>query len=294
MFLRVSEFKFACPVCGQHMMCDSSQAGTVMDCPTCFQKITAPQAPAPDAKFILTGTKVTERITPTLPADSRSHALPEKSFVGVIVVGLILVGMAAAATFVYRGTIFKNKTGGATINQIVSATNQNNSSEKKQAAAKPKLIAPPASDTNWILNLDDVTNFPDAAVAGRIHGQDFICERASFYNGTLIFRAGTRGPLTFGLTINFSGALAEALTNQIINVGTNTEQAARVTLHWQGEDSGRESFESGYALRLEFGALANNHLSGKIYLCLPDEQKSYIAGTFNADARKPKPKTPKQ
>jgi hypothetical protein len=291
MFLRVSEFKFACPVCGQHMMCDVSQAGTVMDCPTCFQKITAPQAPAPDAKFILTGTKVTERITPTLPTDSGSHALPEKSFVGVIVVGLILVGMAAAATFVYRGTIFKSKTA-APMNQIVVAKNQSGSS-KTNAAAKPKIVAPPASDTNWILNLDGVTNFPDATVAGRIHGQDFICERASLYNGTLIFRGGTRGPITFGVTINFSGAQPEALSNQTINVGTNTEQAARVTLHWQGEDSGRESFETGYALRLEFGALANNRLPGKIYLCLPDEQKSYIVGTFNADARKPKPKTPK-
>ena len=44
----MSEFKYACPVCGQHMMCDSSQGGTVMECPTCFQKITAPQAPAGD------------------------------------------------------------------------------------------------------------------------------------------------------------------------------------------------------------------------------------------------------
>lgn len=61
----MSEFKYACPVCGQHMKCDSSQAGTVMECPTCFQKITAPQAPASeDQKFILTGTKVGERSAP--------------------------------------------------------------------------------------------------------------------------------------------------------------------------------------------------------------------------------------
>jgi regulation of enolase protein 1 (concanavalin A-like superfamily) len=64
----MSEFKFACPVCGQHMKCDSSQAGTVMECPTCFQKITAPQAPASqDQKYILTGTKVGERPVPKVP-----------------------------------------------------------------------------------------------------------------------------------------------------------------------------------------------------------------------------------
>jgi hypothetical protein len=67
-----------------------------------------------------------------------------------------------------------------------------------------------------------------------------------------------------------------------------------VMLHWQnGADLGKDAFEGGYALRLEFGDLAKNHLAGKIYLCLPDESKSYIVGTFNADARKPKPKTPK-
>jgi len=51
----MSEFKYACPVCGQHIRCDSSQAGSVMECPTCFQKITVPQAPASEEqKLILT------------------------------------------------------------------------------------------------------------------------------------------------------------------------------------------------------------------------------------------------
>ena len=54
----MSEFKYACPVCGQHIRCDSTQSGTTMECPTCFQKIVAPQAPATtDTKFIITGTK---------------------------------------------------------------------------------------------------------------------------------------------------------------------------------------------------------------------------------------------
>jgi hypothetical protein len=45
-------------------------------------------------------------------------------------------------------------------------------------------------------------------------------------------------------------------------------------------------------MRLEFGALEKNHLPGKIYLCTPDDEKSYLVGSFNADARKPKPKKP--
>ena len=42
----MSEFKFACPVCGQHITADSSTSGGQIECPTCFQKIVVPQAPA--------------------------------------------------------------------------------------------------------------------------------------------------------------------------------------------------------------------------------------------------------
>ena len=68
----MSEFKYACPVCGQHIKCDSSQVGTVMECPTCFQKITVPQAPdTDDQKLIITGTKVgSERPAQKIPEGS--------------------------------------------------------------------------------------------------------------------------------------------------------------------------------------------------------------------------------
>src|ERR1051326_1557644 len=55
----MSEFKFACPVCGQHITADSSNSGGQIECPTCFQKIVVPQAPTnPDSKFILSAAQV--------------------------------------------------------------------------------------------------------------------------------------------------------------------------------------------------------------------------------------------
>ena len=48
-----------------------------MDCPTCFQKITVPQAPASDdQKFILTGSKVTEKKTSVAAAAVSVAAAP--------------------------------------------------------------------------------------------------------------------------------------------------------------------------------------------------------------------------
>jgi DNA-directed RNA polymerase subunit RPC12/RpoP len=105
----MSEFKYACPVCGQHMKCDSSQSGTVMECPTCFQKITAPQAPeSDDSKFIITGRKVGERPIPSAVANAGMTAAPEpakKSPVAAIAF-VVLLCAAAVALFVLGGKIF--------------------------------------------------------------------------------------------------------------------------------------------------------------------------------------------
>jgi hypothetical protein len=107
----MSEFKFACPVCGQHMVCDSSQAGSVMECPTCFQKITAPQATVSDEhKFILTGSKFVEK---KITAQGSPAAPPKpdpgnKFLVAAVVVILVLAG---AAVFTFRGKHLRPKPG---------------------------------------------------------------------------------------------------------------------------------------------------------------------------------------
>jgi DNA-directed RNA polymerase subunit RPC12/RpoP len=287
--LVMSEFKYACPVCGQHIKCDSTQSGTTMECPTCFQKIVAPQAPATDdPKFIITGTKVGERPIPAAVANAGAAPapLPEKSSPAPVIVFIALFCVAAVVLFAFHGKIFKPSGG-----QVNAPGGP--STPGRPPPPKPVVVAPPAEDARWMLNLEAAT-IPDLPAAGRIHGQDFIVERASFQNGTLTLRRGTRGPVDFGIIINFSGAQVGALAAQTINVTTNTDEAARVTLRWDNDvNSGRVNFDTGYALRLEFGLLDNNsHMPGKIYLCTPDAEKSYLSGTFSIEVRKPKP--PKQ
>jgi len=460
----MSEFKYACPVCGQHLKCDSSQSGSVMECPTCFQKITVPQAPAEgDQKFILAGSKVSPKKY-SLPVDEGGIISPEKksSVASIIfVIAILLAGagvflfikqhprgkswshtpVAASAwqsgdigavgavgsvslaggTFTINGSgadiwhtadgfyfvfqplngdgsltaevqnlqntdewakggvmirestnagsvfalaslradgqaqsIWRNATGaeaqasalvGGTgypkwvkivrsgnnftmyfkvnagddwaqlgapqtismspnvlIGLFVCAHNagilsqaqfdqvalQAERNASPAAAPKaPKPAAPPANDTNWLLNLDGATNVPDAAAVGRIHGQNFLTSHAVWQGGTLTLRSADN----LSLAISFAGALPEALAGRIINVTTNAGTAARVTLRWldDGEHE-KESFTNGYALRLELGPVANNLIPGKVYFCAPDDLKSYVMGTFTADIRKPKTK----
>jgi hypothetical protein len=286
----MSEFKFACPVCGQHMMCDASQGGSVMDCPTCFQKIVAPQAPAADVKFILTGTKLAEKKAFAPGLDQAVRV--EKKFPAGLVLGLLAVVLVAgAAGFYFHQKKISAEKSLVEKQQAEALAAANAAQEKKEKIA----VAPPANDANWSLALG--TNaLPATPVAGRIHGQDFICERASFQNGSLMLRAGTHGTVEFAAFVNFGGAPAESLSGQRINVTADTDKAAKISLRWK-DASGtvqKENLDNGYAMRLEFGALANNRLPGKIWLCTPDKEKSYLLGSFNADARKPKPKSPKK
>jgi hypothetical protein len=278
----MSEFKFACPVCGQHMMCDASQGGSVMDCPTCFQKIVAPQAPSADSKFILTGIKLTEKKS-TAPNVNPSVRV-EKTFPAGAVLALLLVALSAGAAGYF---FYTKKTPPPAAPEPAAVV--------KPVPARPVVVAPPANNANWSLTLG--TNaIADAPVAGRIHQQDFVVERAAFGGGTLTLRAGTHGPIEFGALINFGGAAAESLSGQRINVTADTEKAAKVSFRWKDADGTvqKQIFESGYALRLEFGALANNRLPGKIYLCTPDTEQSYLLGGFTANVSKPKAPKPKQ
>jgi DNA-directed RNA polymerase subunit RPC12/RpoP len=285
----MSEFKYACPVCGQHMMCDESQAGTVMDCPTCFQKIVAPQAPAPDSKFILTGTKLTEKKT-TNGLGYQPAPVAKKSFPIALVIALVLALAAVGAGIAFRGKLFKP----ATPPGNVATTDGENTSNKPAKPEKPAVIAPPASDANWSLDLG--TNpIADGVAAGRVHGLDFIMERATLStNGVLTIRYGTKGAADFAVAIYFTGAQAESLSGQSLNVMPDADRAARVQLRWKDAEgkNRRTDYTNGYAMRLEFGALANNKLPGKIYLCTPDTEKSYLLGTFTANT--PRPKAPKK
>jgi DNA-directed RNA polymerase subunit RPC12/RpoP len=463
---RMSEFKYACPVCGQHMKCDSSQSGSIVECPTCFQKITVPQAPTSDQqKLIITGLKVTEKKY-SLPADLGGVIAPIRKSSVTTVVAVICIIVLAAGTGVYlffgksfhgkflsggrgpvgssawrsgdigdvgaagssseekgvftlsgsgadiwhqvdgfyylfqplngngsltarvldinnthewakAGVMIRNSTnaesafmlaslradgqaqliwrresgveaeasklvGGtgypkwvkivrsgdrfsayfkvnagsdwadlgepqtiamsptAEIGLVVCSHNagtlcqaqldevtlQTDGKSGSSGSAKaPKLVAPPASDTNWTLNLDGLTNFPDMPAAGRIHGRDFICARAILQGGVLTLHS----PDNLNLNLNFGGAPPEALAGQTINVTTNAGTAARLTLRW--DDAGRhekENFTNGYALRLELAALNRNRIPGKIYLCAPDDLKSYVMGNINLEVRKPK------
>lgn len=278
----MSEFKFACPVCGQHITCDSDSAGTQMNCPTCFRKLIVPQAPAPGSKsFVLTAALVQERPASALENGKNGGAVApvaaRKFPVAALAVGVLLICAAAGATIFFLAKREKH----SPPPPPVIVTN-----------APPKLVLPPppATATNWTLNVAEA-RIPDAPASGMVRGFGFKLERAVIQGGKLDLRQGAKWPPDVGVSIHLFADRAEDLAGKTVVLESTRTNSPRVFLRWKNDQDQAQTreYRSGYAARVEFGAVTNNRLTGKIYLATPDDTKSYAAGTFSAEIRKPSP-----
>jgi len=98
----MAEFKFSCPQCDQHILCDTDHSGLQINCPSCQKLIVIPPAPgatdAPPAPVVLA-----TRQSTAVPAAGRrfpgaSGAQPPKKSSGalkaVLIVAVVLIGAA--------------------------------------------------------------------------------------------------------------------------------------------------------------------------------------------------------
>lgn len=276
----MSVFKFACPICGQHIQCDSAKSGSPMDCPTCFRKMVVPQAPSgPDSKLLLTAAQVSSRPVTRSPDNGemsgRRRSVSRTTAVFVLA-GVVVACAAAGSVVAFRHKIFKR-----TVPEIAR-----------------HFETPPSCgeiETNWTLNLAG-QKIPDRPVAGLINGRGFALERASVQLGNLSFRQGARTPQELAVIIQLFARRSEDLSGQTVSIDASRTNAPKVVLRWKDESDkpAQQVLKVGYAMRIEFGQAAGGHLPGKIYLCLPDQAKSWITGTFEAEIKPPPPpKLPK-
>jgi len=284
----MSEFKFACPVCGQHITTDSGSSGKQIVCPTCFRKMVVPQAPtAGDTKLILSASQVAGprpgaawaagELGPRRPA-------PALRTIATMAVLLALLCAAGAAAWVRWGKLLLAET------------------PPPATPGAPKRAYPIPADIKWTLDLTEAV-FPATVAAGSIRGCGFRCERATLQGGHLTLRqGGLSGAPLMGVSVYLFARQGEELSGKSVQIPPDrAPPRPRVTLRWPDEQlqAKKNDIEGGYALKLAFSQAANGRLPGRIYLCLPDASRSFVAGTFDAEIKKaapPKPppaKTPK-
>lgn len=284
----MSDFKFACPVCGQHITCDSGSSGSQMDCPTCFRHLVVPQAPAPGkTNFVLTASEVQTRSIP-LPGKTVAPTVVETKMFPIvaIVIGVLVCGAVLGAVAFY----FHGKKTGSDAEQ----NDQTNNVVAPVAATNSQSIVtlplPAADATNWTLTLDDAV-IPDAPASGAVNGFGFNLERAGISEGKLDLRQGAKWPPDVGVSIHLFAKRIEDIAGRTVIIESTRTNAPKVILRWKNDQGNAvtKEFKSGYAARLEFGQVNGKWLPGKIFIAAPDDARSYVAGTFNAEIRKPSP-----
>jgi hypothetical protein len=136
----------------------------------------------------------------------------------------------------------------------------------------------------WTLDVMHAA-IPDDPVVGSVHGADFQIKRALFRNGILRF-----------LSADGQWVLVRDLGDSIANRSLEFQTASgdiapKIEIGWMEDGQKKsETFQNGYAMELKFDHAKGRKIHGQIYLCLPDDSKSYVAGTFTIVLPKPKPK----
>jgi hypothetical protein len=277
----MSEFKFACPVCGQHITADASASGNPLECPTCFQTLIIPHAPEfGDRKLILTAAKATAKKTssPPSPHEGRKSALEQlKGFIPLS----LLVATGGVAFFLWHGEI------SSLANKLADRATR--SPAEAPAAPAFRSSYPVPDNVVWGLNPTNAA-IPGGEVVGRIHGHGFRCERAVLKGDRLSLRQGAAGPPDLGFTVTLSAKRAEELSGKTVMISPSSPGSApRVVLRWKDDQQEpvTQHFHSGYAMKLMFGRVADGKIFGRIFIALPDEQKSFAAGNFEAEVTRP-------
>jgi hypothetical protein len=157
------------------------------------------------------------------------------------------------------------------------------------ASPEPQLPLIPAI---WTLDLP-TARIPDGRVNGSISGTNFVAETASVTATPTaqIFRL-TQGALNSPdreILIYLHLKSGESLSGKTWNVSTDMKppEAPQVAKRWKTNPRyapTMKQYSTGYAMKLEFGQLTNNTISGKIFVGLPDTEQSVVAGVFNATA----------
>jgi hypothetical protein len=182
-------------------------------------------------------------------------------------------------------------------NREAAATPKETPATSTEHAAHPQDTGPakPAAGT-WTLDVKAM-RFPEGPASGKVAGQPFKADTAELDSGTLILRQGKDAfdGLEVRIFLSFEKQSLAGKTYEVTpeqkGLGVPT-----VTLNGKGTESMKEPpfFQEKYALRLELGQDKDGRLPGKVYLCLPDAGKSYVAGTFSAEVEPDYTKAPQK
>jgi hypothetical protein len=143
----------------------------------------------------------------------------------------------------------------------------------------------------WTLEVDQA-KIPDGRVNGSISGAPFVAETARVdavgpAQALRLFQGTAQSP-DREILVYLHLKAGEKLAGQSWTISKDTKPGSavpQVIKRWKakaGFAPSLKAFSSGYAMKLELGAVADGAISGKIFIALPDPEQSVAAGSFKA------------
>ncbi len=136
----------------------------------------------------------------------------------------------------------------------------------------------PVPAAEWTTDLGKMKS-PDRPLAGKILGADFKPDKVQFLNTGLALQSDNDRIHIF-LMLKPGKMLYEFAAEERPGPGV---PSIHVHIH-STKPPGITVYQTGYAMRLEFGAEKDGKIPGRLYLCLPDDRKSFLAGSFTLDS----------
>jgi hypothetical protein len=138
--------------------------------------------------------------------------------------------------------------------------------------------------------LEDVSaqHIPDKSANGKINGEDFIVEKATFSDGELTLWQSGAEPKKDDRKFSIFGFKDKVDSKKFsMKPGQDaTGLSAVLRYRKEGEDFAvPATYLNGYSLKLEFGTAKDGKIPGKIHLRLPDEERSFVIGSFEAEIK---------
>jgi hypothetical protein len=206
-----------------------------------------------------------------------------------LLVGYGFVGLTIVTMMVVWPVIFK------AVDGLQQATKSSVSSASGTLASIDQGSG--IAEIAWTNDVKAV-EIPSAPARGRVHGRPFVCQTAEFGPKktpqilTLQQGNGPEADIKFTILIG----QPDGFEGKTINLGTASDtpevpadQDSRVAILWleNGQYHPRQFSRklNGFVLRLECQPRAHGRIKGRIYLCLSDAEKSYVAGSFDAKLR---------
>ncbi len=313
----MADIKFPCPRCATVIECDELWTGHQLQCPACQAELTVPakeEPPAPaaaDPQATIAGLAKASSSAPKLSiGGAASHVRPggsspaapqaavfqakinqakadkKGSWVKYAAGGVVAIVFAVGGYYGY-GYFVKWQEGKAEAAKTAAAPAvPTNEAPAEASAPKEPAMTPPL----WTLNLDEA-KIPKGKANGMIGGTNIVVDSAQFDKAGAIYllrlQQGTATPPDYQVKIYLTLAPTESPTGHVWSItqdmkGKGVPQVVKLWKTNPKYAAQTKQFNTGYAMKLELGNIADGAISGKIFLALPDKEMSVVGGSFKA------------